>query len=92
MVKINGKIKNKILEAKSVELLADSKLNLSLNPRSDFEIFDNKYVDFVLKNRHLYLRNPKLMAIMRIRNIFFYILRNWFYSKGIIEFTAPILT
>ncbi|MBU2589430.1 MAG: asparagine--tRNA ligase [Nanoarchaeota archaeon] len=91
-VKINGKIKNKILEAKEVKILADSKLNLSPNPRSDFDILDKKYVDFVLTNRHLYLRNPKLMAIMRIRNHFFYILRNWFNSKGIIEFTAPILT
>jgi asparaginyl-tRNA synthetase len=60
--------------------------------RSDFDIFDNKYTDYILSNRHLYIRNPKLMAIQKFRNLLLYHIRNWFFENNFIEIAAPVLT
>lgn len=84
----NGQIE---LNACSFDLIGEVSLELSPSPRSDFDIFDERYTDLILKYRHLYLRNPKIMAIMHFRNLLKSIIRDWFELNHFIEFDAPIL-
>ena len=80
------------IEIEEIELIGDVLLQIDPRPRSAFNIFDQKYVSTVIKNRHLYLRNEKLMAVLRVRHLFFEIIRDWFRREHFIEFHAPILT
>lgn len=48
--------------------------------------------DFLLKNRHLWLRSKKQQAIMRIRAEMTKAISNFFDDKGFIRLDAPILT
>jgi asparaginyl-tRNA synthetase len=79
------------LEVESLSLVGGVSLDLSPSPRSEFDIFDERYTDLVLKYRHLYLRNPKVIAILRFRNLLKTILREWFEKNEFTEFDAPIL-
>ncbi|MCA9390410.1 asparagine--tRNA ligase, partial [candidate division WWE3 bacterium] len=49
-------------------------------------------VDFLLSNRHLWLRSPTQWATMRIRNHAFLALTKFFESEGYVRFDSPILT
>ena len=81
------------ITADTLEILGDvtAKL-LRPNPRSDFDLFDNKYVNFVQENRHLFIRNPKAMAALRARDLVKRAVHAWFAKNGFTEITAPILT
>lgn len=46
-------------------------------------------VEFLLDNRHLYLRNPKIQAIMRIRARLMEAARDWFRERGYTEIQSP---
>ena len=61
-------------------------------PRSDFDIFDPALTEQMLRYRHLYLRNPKVSAILRFRSWLMGAARDWFAKEGFLEFDAPILT
>jgi len=63
---VNGKKGIEVL-AKTVELLGDAKFMLSPSPREDFDIFSEKYVDYVQKNKHLFVRNPRVIAALKAR-------------------------
>lgn len=89
-IKRNTKSQVELLMRKIV-LIGDVSLELSPSPRSDFDIFDENYTDLMLKYRHLYLRNPKVMAIMHFRNLLKNIIRDWFEINNFVEFDAPIL-
>jgi len=80
--------------AESIEILGDVKLpfTLSPSPRDNFDIFADKYVDYVQKNRHLFVRNPRVIAALKARAIVMRAVHDWFDSKGFFEVTAPILT
>lgn len=47
--------------------------------------------DFLLDNRHLWIRNPKLQATMRIRARLIDELRRWLNDHGFLEVQVPIL-
>lgn len=67
---------------------------------SDLEIVSNNEgypignkehgVDFLLDNRHLWLRSKRPFAIMQIRNIMFKATVDFFEKEGFIKFDAPI--
>jgi asparaginyl-tRNA synthetase len=59
---------------------------------SQTDVFDEALTDHLLANRHLYLRNPTLMAIMRFRHFLMGTVHQWFRERGFLEITAPILT
>ncbi len=61
-------------------------------PRSNFDIFNPTLTKQLLDYRHIYLRNPKIMAILKFRGELMRIIREWFYQNHFIEFDAPILT
>lgn len=49
-------------------------------------------VDFVLENRHLWLRMPSQWAILRVRAAVISAMRDWLDSNGYINMDTPILT
>jgi len=85
----NGKME---IHAKSIKVIGDAVKQFSPRPRSDFDIFDPSMADHLLRNRHAYIRNPKIMAILRFRHILMSCMRDWFNRNGFIEINAPILT
>jgi len=48
--------------------------------------------DFLLDNRHLWLRAPSQWAIQRVRNAIIYATYDWFRQNGFIKIDSPILT
>lgn len=80
------------IHAKSINVIGDAVKQFSPSPRSDFDIFDPSLADHMLRNRHAYIRNPKIMAILRFRHILMSHMREWFNKNGFIEINAPILT
>ena len=49
-------------------------------------------IDFLLDNRHFWLRSPRQVAIMRIRNEIEQAIHDFFYERGFIRIDTPILT
>lgn len=49
-------------------------------------------VDFLLNNRHLWLRSSRQYAIMHIRNEVIWAIREFFYNRGFVLIDSPILT
>jgi len=49
-------------------------------------------VAFLLENRHLWLRSPKQLAIMKIRHRIIQTVRDFFNEKGFLLVDAPIFT
>ena len=48
--------------------------------------------DFLLDNRHLWLRSKKQWAIMRIRDEIIWAIRKYMHDNGFVQVDAPILT
>lgn len=65
---------------------------LSPPPRSEIDIFDPTLQNHFLNNRHFYLRNEKIMAILRFRAWLMGAVHQWFREQGFLEITAPTLT
>lgn len=49
-------------------------------------------VDFLLDNRHLWLRSQRQWAIMRVRNAIIYAIHNFFQREGFVQMDAPVFT
>ena len=75
----------------SFEVISPSK-DFSPQIRSDFDIFDEKFTDHALNNRHLYIRNPKVSAGLMARSDVMGYLHGWFRDGGYTSIDAPILT
>ncbi len=84
--------KEKSIFIKKFNLVGEWKLKLQPGPRSDFDVFSSENSDFLLKNRHLYIRNPKVMAMLKFRHQMMGAVHEWYRKNGFIEITAPVLT
>ncbi len=49
-------------------------------------------VDFLLEHRHLWLRTPRQVAIMRVRDEVVKAIRDFLYERGFVNVDTPILT
>jgi asparaginyl-tRNA synthetase len=49
-------------------------------------------IDFLLDHRHLWLRSPRQVAIMRVRHEVEQAIHDFFYGRGFIHVDTPILT
>jgi asparaginyl-tRNA synthetase len=49
-------------------------------------------VDFLMDNRHLWLRSKRQWAIMRVRNEIIFSIHRFFQERGFIQMDAPIFT
>jgi asparaginyl-tRNA synthetase len=77
--------------ARTIEIVGDVK-DGALNPRNDINIFNPDRADHLMRNRHLYIRNPKVMAILKYRHLLMGGVHQFFRDNGFTEITAPILT
>ncbi len=96
-VKIKGSIKKKNnfkkeIEIKNCEIIGKVFLNIEPSPRKDFNIFDKRYVNFLLSKKHLFIRNPKIINIIKVKSILLEAIRHWFKSQNFLEIDTPILT
>jgi asparaginyl-tRNA synthetase len=82
----------KELHVTDFRVIGPMTLQISPLPRSNFNIFDKKRTNHLFKNRHLYLKNEKIMAIMKYRHLMMGETHQWFRKNNFIEITAPILT
>ncbi|SMO79268.1 asparagine--tRNA ligase [Fodinibius sediminis] len=49
-------------------------------------------VDFLMENRHLWLRSQRQWAAMRVRNEIIYAIHMFFQERGFVQMDAPIFT
>ena len=96
-VEIRGRLaqhhqKLREIVAQRIVLVGSVERQVSPQPRGDFDIFDPALANHLLNNRHIYLRNPKIMAILRFRSVLMTQMRRWFEENGYLEINAPILT
>lgn len=49
-------------------------------------------VEFLMDNRHLWLRSRRQWAVMRVRNRIIYAIHNFFQREGFMQMDAPIFT
>jgi len=49
-------------------------------------------VEFLMENRHLWLRSQKQWAAMRVRNEIIYAIHTFFQERGFVQLDAPIFT
>lgn len=89
---VNGANRPNEIHATSFSVLGEATLRLDPQPRSDFDPFDERLTGQMLDYRHIYLRNPKVMAVLQFRAELMRIVREWFYQNRFMEFDAPILT
>jgi asparaginyl-tRNA synthetase len=62
-------------------------------PEKDYPISLKEHgADFLLQNRHLWLRSKKQHAIMRIRHVVSKAIRDYFDQEGFIEAHSPVFT
>lgn len=90
LARYQQKAKEIVLQTLAVVGLAERQF--SPQPRGDINIFDPSLANHLLSNRHIYLRNPKIMAILKFRSILMNQVRRWFDDNGFLEIDAPILT
>jgi asparaginyl-tRNA synthetase len=91
IIQIN-ELKNKEIKVRTFSIISESIKHYTPELRSNFDIFDERYANQILSNRHVYLRNPKLMAIQRFRNLLLHYMRNWFFENNFTEIAAPVLS
>jgi len=63
-----------------------------VNYAERFPITKDQSPEFLLDNRHLWLRSQKITNILKIRSTVFGAVHDYFRSKGFYEFQSPVLT
>lgn len=80
------------IQVDRIEVVGAANKQLSPSPRGQINIFDEGRADHLLRNRHLYIRNPKAMAILQFRSELMGAVQSWFRQNNFIELCAPVLT
>lgn len=88
----NDKKGNLEILASEVKLIGDVTLNLDPRPREDFDILGINYTNYILDNRHLFIRNRTFIEIMIFRHVLMKIIHKWFSQQGFIEVFSPVFT
>ena len=70
---------------KDLEILGSSPIDYPIQPKEHG-------VDFLMDNRHLWLRSPRQQAILRVRHEVEQAIHDFFYERGFIRVDTPILT
>lgn len=92
-IRIVGEMREQVFICAGVDILGGvAGVKASLRPSRLPGDLGTDSVDLVLKERHLFLRSPQLIANMRFRATIVHWLRRWFDEQGLVEFAAPILT
>lgn len=68
-------------------------VDVLFNPSEPYPISKKSHgVDFLMKNRHLWLRSRRQLHVIRIRNEVVKAIRDYFYDRGFLLIDSPILT
>ncbi|MDD4382986.1 MAG: OB-fold nucleic acid binding domain-containing protein [Candidatus Shapirobacteria bacterium] len=78
--------------ASSYQIIGESTISLSPSPRDNIDIFNPDLQEYLMSNKHFYIRNEKNIAILKFRSLLMAKVRDWFEENRFIEITAPILT
>ena len=90
-VAVNGTVRADKRAPSGVELTA-SDVDV-LGPSEDFPVQPKEHgVDFLLEHRHLWLRSPRQVAIMRIRDEVIRAIHGFLHDEGFVHVDTPILT
>lgn len=73
------------LGVKELVIIGGSPLDYPIQPKEHG-------IDFLLDNRHLWLRTPRQVAIMRIRSELEQAIHDFFYAREFVRCDTPILT
>jgi asparaginyl-tRNA synthetase len=73
------------LTLSGIDVLGASPLDYPIQPKEHG-------IDFLLDNRHLWLRSPRQVALLRIRHEIEQAIHDFFYEQGFIHVDTPILT
>jgi len=90
-VEVSGIVRKDARAPRGYEIAGD-KVNVLYLAEEDYPIA-RKYhgPDFLLDNRHFYIRDPKIQAIMRIRARLIDAFRRWLIDHGYLEVHVPTL-
>ena len=90
-LRVVGRVKEDARAPGGVELQVEDLVIVQLVP--DYPISPKEHgVDFLLNNRHLWLRSKRQHAVMRVRNELAFGIRDFFYRRNYIQIDSPILT
>jgi asparaginyl-tRNA synthetase len=91
-VTVRGKVRRDERAPSGFELTVAS-VEVTQNPVEDYPIAKKEHgIDFLLENRHLWLRSSRPHAMMRIRNTAVMAFRQFFHDEGFLLIDTPILT
>ncbi len=91
-VRVHGKVRRDERAPTGFELTVTG-LETVQNPTEDYPISKKEHgIDFLLENRHLWLRSSRPYAIMRIRDQAITSFRSFFHERGFLLIDTPILT
>lgn len=76
----------------NILLLGDVNLDLSPKPRQDFSILEKKYNNKIMNHRHIYIRNPVFLNILKFKSLVLKAFRSFFENERFVEVDMPILT
>lgn len=88
-IELNGVIKKDKRAPTGYEVHV-SDLNI-IQVAERFPIAKDQSPEFLLDNRHLWLRSRKMVAVMKIRSTIIGAIHKFFRSRGYLEFSPPIL-
>ena len=91
-VKVRGKARKDERAPSGYELTVTG-VEVVQNPTDDYPISKKEHgIDFLLENRHLWLRSSRPTSIMRIRDQAITSFRAFFHERGFLLIDTPILT
>jgi asparaginyl-tRNA synthetase len=91
-VKVRGKVRKDERAPSGFELTLTG-LDVVQNPVDDYPISKKEHgIDFLLENRHLWLRSSRPVAILKIRDQAIRSFRAFFHERGFLLVDTPILT
>lgn len=80
------------IEIRQLRLVAQTNASSQLKPRSASRARSEKEIDNSLRNRHLYIRNPDSIAILRIKSSLKRAFRRYLEDQQFVEVDTPVLT
>jgi len=89
-VKVEGRIREDSRAPGGRELHANSFKVVSF--AEDFPITEHQSVEFLLDNRHLWLRSRKLTEVMKLKSEILRFIREWFHENDFYEATPSVIT
>ena len=91
-ITVTGSVRADARQVGGVELGVSDLAVIGASPL-DYPIQPKEHgVDFLLDNRHFWLRTPRQVAIMRIRHEVEQAIHDFFYERGFLRVDTPILT